>query len=113
MRTASFHTTARKAILATLQQANRDGLRVHDTHGWRALTDEELQRLDHAKTSDVSYAGDSYDYDMFDGTWRADVDCGRPMPHASEYGVCDMDIAFDGKTVWETVCAGLNLLGRE
>lgn len=113
MRTASFHTTARKAILATLQHANRDDLRMHDTHGWRALTDEELQRLDHAKTSDVSYAVDSDDCDMFDGTWRADVDCGRPMPHASEYGVCDMDIAFDGKTVWETVCAGLDLLGRE
>ena len=103
MRTASFHTTARKAILATLQHANRDDLRMHDTHGWRALTDEELQRLDHAKTSDVSHAGDSDDY-----TWRADVDCGRPMPHASEYGVCDMDIAFNGKTVWETVCAGLD-----
>lgn len=30
MKTASFHTTARKAILATLQ-ANRDNLRVRDT----------------------------------------------------------------------------------
>lgn len=113
MRTASFHTTARKAILATLQQADRDGLRVHDTHGWRALADEELQRLDHAKTSDVSYAVDSDDYDMFDGTWRADVDCGRPMPHASEYSISGMLIAFDDKTVWETVCAGLDLLGKE
>lgn len=113
MKTASFHTTARKAILATLQQADRDGLRVRDAHGWRALTDEELQRLDHAKTSDVSYEVDSDNFDMFDGTWRADVDCGCPMPHASEYGVCGMDIAFDGKTVWETVCAGLVLLDRE
>lgn len=111
MKTASFHTTARKAILATLQ-ANRDDLRVHDTREWRFLTDEEFRRLGHAKPSDVSYADDSDDYDMFDGTWRADVDCGRPMPHASEYGVCDMDIAFDDKTVWETVCAGLDLLGK-
>lgn len=112
MKTASFYTTVHKMIL-TILRANRDGLRVHDTHGWRALTDEEFRRLGHAKASDVSYAVDSDDYDMFDGGWRAGVDCGRPMPHASEYGVCDMDIAFDGKTVWETVCAGLDLLGKE
>lgn len=112
MKTASFHTTARKAILATLQ-TNRDDLRVHDTREWRALTDEELRRLGHAKASDVSYADDLDDYDMFDGTWRAGVDCGCPMPHASEYGISGMLIAFDGKTVWETVCAGLDLLGKE
>lgn len=112
METASFYTAARKAILATLQ-ANRDGLRVLGTHGWRALTDEELQRLDHAKASDVSYAGDSDDFDMFDGGWRASVDCGGDMPHASEYRISGMLIAFDGKTVWETVCAGLDLLGKE
>ena len=112
MKTASFYTTAHKMIL-TILRANRDGLRVLGTHGWRALTDEELQRLDHAKASDVSYEGDSDDYDMFDGTWRADVDCGRPMPHASEYCISGMLIAFDGKTVWETVCAGLDLLGKE
>ena len=41
MKTASFHTTARKAILATLQ-TNRDDLRVHDTREWRFLTDEEF-----------------------------------------------------------------------
>lgn len=46
MKTASFHTTARKAILATLQ-ANRDNLRVHDTREWRFLTDEEFRRLGH------------------------------------------------------------------
>ena len=44
MKTASFYTAAHKMILAILR-ANRDGLRVYDTHGWRALTDEELQRL--------------------------------------------------------------------
>lgn len=60
MKTASFHTTARKAILATLQ-ANRDDLRVHDTREWRFLTDEEFRRLGHAKPSDVSYAGDLTD----------------------------------------------------
>ena len=43
MKTASFHTTARKAILATLQ-ANRDDLRVRDTREWRFLTDEEFRR---------------------------------------------------------------------
>lgn len=112
MRTASFYTAAHKAILATLQ-ANHDVLRVHDAHGWHALTDEELQQLDHAKTSDVSYEGDSDDYDMFDGGWRASVDCGGDMPHASEYRISGMLIAFDGKTVWETVCAGLDLLGKE
>ena len=112
MKTASFHTTARKAILATLH-ANRDGLRVYDTHGWRALTDEELQRLDHAKASDVSYEGDLDDFDMFDGGWRVGVDCGQPAPHASEYHISGMLIAFDGKTVWETVCAGLDLLDRD
>lgn len=69
MKTASFYTTAHKMILAILR-ANRDGLRVYDTHGWRALTDEELQRLDHAKASDVSCEGDLYDFDMFDGCWR-------------------------------------------
>lgn len=71
MKTASFHTTARKAILATLQ-TNRDDLRVRDTREWRFLTDEEFRRLGHAKPSDVSYAGDLDDYGMFDGTW------GRP-----------------------------------
>lgn len=71
MKTASFHTTARKAILATLQ-ANRDNLRVHDTREWRFLTDEEFRRLGHAKPSDVSYAGDLDDYGMFDGTWQPD-----------------------------------------
>ena len=86
MKTASFHTTARKAILATLQ-ANRDNLRVHDTREWRFLTDEEFRRLGHAKPSDVSYA--------------------------SEYSISGMLIAFDDKTVWETVCAGLDLLGKE
>lgn len=70
MKTASFHTTARKAILATLQ-TNRDDLRVRDTREWRFLTDEEFRRLGHAKPSDVSYAGDLDDYGMFDGTWRA------------------------------------------
>lgn len=112
MKTASFYTAAHKMILAILR-ANRDGLRVYDTHGWRALTDEELQRLGHAKTSDVSYEGDLYDFDMFDGGWRAGVDCGQPAPHASEYCISGMLIAFDGKTVWETVCAGLDLLGKE
>lgn len=86
MKTASFHTTARKAILATLQ-TNRDDLRVRDTREWRFLTDEEFRRLGHAKPSDVSYAGDLDDYGML--------------------------IAFDDKTVWETVCAGLDLLGKE
>lgn len=112
MKTASFYTAAHKMILAILR-ANRDGLRVYDTHGWRALTDEELQRLDHAKPSDVSYAGDLDDYGMFDGTWRAAVDCGDALPHASEYSISGMLIAFDDKTVWETVCAGLDLLGKE
>lgn len=78
MKTASFHTTARKAILATLQ-TNRDDLRVRDTREWRFLTDEEFRRLGHAKPSDVSYAGDLDDYGMFDGTWRAAVDCGRGL----------------------------------
>ena len=64
MKTASFHTTARKAILATLQ-TNRDNLRVHDTREWRFLTDEEFRRLGHAKPSDVSYADDLDDYGMF------------------------------------------------
>ena len=94
MKTASFHTTARKAILATLQ-TNRD------------------DRLGHAKPSDVSYAGDLDDYGMFDGAWRAAVDCGDALPHASEYSISGMLIAFDDKTVWETVCAGLDLLGKE
>ena len=71
MKTASFHTTARKAILATLQ-TNRDDLRVRDTREWRFLTDEEFRRLGHAKPSDVSYAGDLDDYGMFDGTWWPD-----------------------------------------
>lgn len=69
MKTASFHTTARKTILATLQ-ANRDDLRVRDTREWRFLTDEEFRRLGHAKPSDVSYAGDLDDYGMSDGSWR-------------------------------------------
>lgn len=112
MKTASFHTTARKAILATLQ-TNRDNLRVHDTREWRFLTDEEFRRLGHAKPSDVSYADDLDDYGMFDGTWRAAVDCGAALPHASEYSISGMLIAFDDKTVWETVCAGLDLLGKE
>lgn len=112
MKTASFHTTARKAILATLQ-TNRDDLRVRDTREWRFLTDEEFRRLGHAKPSDVSYAGDLDDYGMFDGTWRAAVDCGDALPHASEYSISGMLIAFDDKTVWETVCAGLDLLGKE
>lgn len=73
MKTASFHTTARKAILATLQ-ANRDDLRVRDTREWRFLTDEEFRRLGHAKPSDVSYAGDLDDYGMFDG-----AACGRGL----------------------------------
>jgi len=50
---------------------------------------------------------------MFDGTWRAAVDCGDALPHASEYSISGMLIAFDDKTVWETVCAGLDLLGKE
>lgn len=112
MKTASFHTTARKAILATLQ-TNRDDLRVRDTREWRFLTDEEFRRLGHAKPSDVSYAGDLDDYGMFDGTWRAAVDYGDALPHASEYSISGMLIAFDDKTVWETVCAGLDLLGKE
>lgn len=112
MKTASFYTAAHKMILAILR-ANRDGLRVYDTHGWRALTDEEFRRLGHAKPSDVSYAGDLDDYGMFDGTWRAAVDCGDALPHASEYSISGMLIAFDDKTVWETVCAGLDLLGKE
>lgn len=112
MKTASFHTTARKAILATLQ-ANRDDLLVCDTREWRFLTDEEFRRLGHAKPSDVSYAGDLDDYGMFYGNWRADVDCGGVLPHASEYSISGMLIAFDDKTVWETVCAGLDLLGKE
>lgn len=69
MKTASFYTTAHKMILAILR-ANHDGLRVYDTHGWRALTDEELQRLDHAKTSDVSYEGDLYDFDRAEAAFR-------------------------------------------
>lgn len=112
MKTASFYTTARKAILAALQ-ANRADLRVRDTREWRFLTDEEFQRLGHAKTSDVSYAGDLEDYGMFDVTWRAYVDCGGELPHASEYSISGMTIAFDNKTVWETVCAGLDLLGKD
>lgn len=112
VKTASFHTTARKAILATLQ-TNRDDLRVHDTREWRFLTDEEFRRLGHAKPSDVSYAGDLDDYGMFDGAWRAAVDCGDALPHASEYSISGMLIAFDDKTVWETVCAGLDLLVKE
>lgn len=112
MKTASFHTTARKAILATLQ-ANRDDLRVRDTREWRFLTDEEFRRLGHAKPADGSYAGDLDDYGMFDGTWRAAVDCGDALPHASEYSISGMLIAFDDKTVWETVCAGLDLLGKD
>ena len=87
MKTASFHTTARKAILATLQ-ANRDDLRVHDTREWRFLTDEEFRRLGHAKTSDVSYAGDLDDYGMFDGTWRAAVDCGDALRANTAYPAC-------------------------
>lgn len=63
--------------------------------------------------SDVSYAGDLDDYGMFDGAWRAAVDCGDALPHASEYSISGMLIAFDDKTVWETVCAGLDLLGKE
>ena len=78
MKTASFHTTARKAILATLQ-ANRDDLRVRDTREWRFLTDEEFRRLGHAKPSDVSYAGDLDDYGMFDAPgvrpWIAATRC--------------------------------------
>ena len=35
------------------------------------------------------------------------------MPHASEYRISGMLIAFDGKTVWETVVAGLDLLDKE
>ena len=85
MRTASFHTAARKAILATLR-ANRDGLRVRDTREWRFLTDEEFRRLGHAKPSDVSYAGDLDDYGMFDGTWRAAVDCEHSLHLAREWG---------------------------
>ena len=65
------------------------------------------------EASDVSYAGDLDDYGMFDGTWRAAVDCGDALPHASEYSISGMLIAFDDKTVWETVCAGLDLLGKE
>lgn len=107
-----FDRTARKAILATLQ-TNRDDLRVRDTREWRFLTDEEFRRLGHAKPSDVSYAGDLDDYGMFDGAWRAAVDCGDALPHASEYSISGMLIAFDDKTVWETVCAGLDLLGKE
>lgn len=91
----------------------QDDLRVRDTREWRFLTDEEFRRLGHAKPSDVSYAGDLDDYGMFDGTWRAAVDCGDALPHASEYSISGMLIAFDDKTVWETVCAGLDLLGKE
>lgn len=40
-------------------------------------------------------------------------DCGDALPHASEYSISGMLIAFDDKTVWETVCAGLDLLGKE
>lgn len=88
MKTASFHTTARKAILATLQ-ANRDNLRVHDTREWRFLTDEEFRRLGHAKTSDVSYAGDLDDYGMFDGTWRAWIAVGNYLMRANTaYPAC-------------------------
>lgn len=61
----------------------------------------------------MSYAGDLDDYGMFDGAWRAAVDCGDVLPHASEYGISGMFIAFDDKTVWETVCAGLDLLVKE
>lgn len=92
MRTASFYTTAHKMILAILR-ANRDGLRVYDTHGWRALTDEELQRLDHAKASDVSCEGDLDDFDMFDGCWRAGVlawtaDSPHRTPANTAYPAC-------------------------
>lgn len=86
---------------------------MRDTREWRFLTDEEFRRLGHAKPSDVSYAGDLDDYGMSDGTWRAAVDCGDALPHASEYSISGMLIAFDDKTVWETVCAGLDLLGKE
>ena len=113
MNTALFHMTARKAMLAVLQSADRDRLRVLDVRGWSGLTDEELQLLAHAEPSDVARALDEDDYDMFDGCWRAGVDCGQPAPHASEYCISGMLIAFDGKTVWETVCAGLDLLGKE
>lgn len=79
------------------------------------LSSERQMRVRHG-LSDVpvvSYEGDLYDFDMFDGGWRAGVDCGQPAPHASEYHISGMLIAFDGKTVWETVCAGLDLLDRE
>lgn len=114
MNTALFHMTARKAMLAVLQSADRDRLRVLDVRGWSGLTDEELQLLAHAEPSDVARALDEDDYDMFDGGWRANVDCGGVMPsNASEYRVSGMTLALDGMTVWETVIAGLDLLGKE
>ena len=59
MKTASFHTTARKAILATLQ-ANRDDLRMRDTREWRFLTDEEFRRSGPCEAVGTwSYAGRS------------------------------------------------------
>ena len=51
--------------------------------------------------------------DLLDRLGKEGVDCGQPAPHASEYCISGMLIAFDGKTVWETVCAGLELLGKE
>lgn len=113
MNTALFHMTACKAMLAVLQSADRDRLRVLDVRGWSGLTDEELQLLAHAEPSDVARALDEDDYDMFDRGWRVDVDCGGVLPHASEYRVSGMTLALDGMTVRETVVAGLNLLNKE
>ena len=97
MKTASFHTTARKAILATLQ-ANRDDLRVRDTREWRFLTDEEFRRLGHAKPVGRVVCGRSGRLRHVRRRWRAAVDCGDALPHASEYSISGMLIAFDDKT---------------
>lgn len=70
---------------------------------------EESQRLRELGVLERRYYIDQ----VFDGTWRAAVDCGDALPHASEYSISGMLIAFDDKTVWETVCAGLDLLGKE
>lgn len=38
--------------------------------------------------------------DLLDRLDKEGVDCGQPAPHASEYCISGMLIAFDGKTVW-------------
>ncbi|RGL95043.1 hypothetical protein DXC37_08905 [Bifidobacterium bifidum] len=113
MKTASFHTTARKAILAVLDGADFESLIYDDKdRHWHALDPKSRQRLAGMEPSDVSYAADADDYGMFDCNWRSYVDQGGELPHASRYRISDMLIAIDG-SVWEVVCCGLELLGKE